>query len=127
MRILAVIVFFFLVNLNGCVSYSALSEIECQNMERAVLIDEMESNLMNLYTTAADTRHAVQQESTVCLIGFSVRVLTNRTRTVSNVNIRQVLLSTHKPVISRFIHCSATQLVAFPKEYHVFWLRRILI
>ncbi|MBR2771091.1 MAG: hypothetical protein IKD78_03625, partial [Bacteroidales bacterium] len=67
------------------------------------------------------------QESTVCSPGFSVRVLPNRTRTVSNVSIRQVLLLTHKPAVSRLIHHSITQLVAFPKEYHVFRLRRILI
>jgi hypothetical protein len=96
-------------------------------MERTVLVGEMESNLMNLYNAAADTRNAVQQGSTVCPMGFSVRVLTNRTRTNSNVNIRQVLLSTHKPAVSRLIHYSVIQLVAFPKEYHVFQLRRILI
>ena len=85
----------------------------------------MEANLMNLYNAAAETRHAVQQENAVCSPGFSVRVLPNRT--VSNVSIRQVLLSTHKPAVSRLIHHSVTQLVAFPKEYHVFRLRRILV
>ncbi len=82
---------------------------------------------MDLYSAAAATRHAVQQETAFNLSGFSVRVLPNRIRTVSNVNIRQVLLSTHKPVVSRLMHHVITQLIAFPKEYHIFRLRRILI
>ena len=127
MRILAVILFIFLANLNSCVSHSVSTEIECYNTERTVLVGEMESNLKNLYHATADTRNALQQETSVCLSGFSIRVLPSRTRTVSNVNIRQVLLSTHKPAVSRLIHHSVTQLVAFPKEYHVFRLRRILI
>ena len=100
---------------------------DCQKMESTVFIDDIEANLMNLYSTAAATRHAVQQETAVCLSGFSVRVLPNRTRTASNVSTRQVLLSTRKPVISGLLHHSILQLVAFPKEYHVFRLRRILI
>ena len=127
MRILAAILFIFLANLNGCISHSVSTEIECYNTERTVLVGEMESNLMNLYNAAADTRNALQQETPVCLSGFSVRVLPSRTRTVSNVSTRQVLLSTHKPVVSRLIHHSIIQLVAFPKEYHIFRLRRILI
>ncbi len=82
---------------------------------------------MDLYSAAAATRHAVQQESAASVTGFSVRVLPNRTRTVSNVNIRQVLLSTNKPAVSRLIHHPLNLLVAFPKEYHIFQLRRILI
>ena len=100
---------------------------EWSKTESIVFVDDVEANLMNLYNTAADTRNALQQETSACLSGFSVRVLPNRTRTVSNVSIRQVLLSTHKPAVSKLIHQSATQLVAFPKEYHVFQLRRILI
>ena len=87
----------------------------------------MEADLMNLYSATAATRYAVQQESAACVTGFSVRVLPNRTRTVSNTSTRQLLLSTHKPVVSRLIHHSITQLIAFPKEYHIFRLRRILI
>lgn len=100
---------------------------EWSRTENSTFVDDVESNLMNLYSSAADTRNALQQETTVCTPGFSVRVLPNRTRTVSNVSTRQVLLSTHKPVISRLMHHSITQLIAFPKEYHVFRLRRILI
>ena len=127
MRVLVSILFFFLASLNGCVNHSVSIKSECQKTEDIVFVDDVEANLMNLYNAAADTRHAVQQETSVCLSGFSVRVLPNRTRTVSNVNIRQVLLSTHKPAVSRLIHHSVTQLVAFPKEYHIFRLRRILI
>ena len=92
-----------------------------------MLVDEMENNMMNLYNATADTRNAVQQEASTCIAGFSVRILPNRTRTNSNVSIRQVLLSTHRPLLSRLIHHPIIQLVAFPKEYHVFQLRRILI
>ncbi|MBR5911718.1 MAG: hypothetical protein IKZ55_07010 [Bacteroidales bacterium] len=127
MRFLATILFFFLASLNGCVNQSVSMGKEFSKTENIVFVDSMEANLMNLYNAAAETRHAVQQETAVCFSGFSVRVLPNRTRTVSNVSIRQVLLSTHKPVVSRLIHQSVTQLVAFPKEYHVFRLRRILI
>ena len=127
MRILVTILFFFLASQNGCVSHSASMDYELSRTENMVFVDDVENNLMNLYNTAADTRNALQQEPSVCLSGFSVRILPNRTRTVSNVSIRPVLLSTRKPAFSRLIHHSATQLVAFPKEYHVFRLRRILI
>ena len=127
MRVLLAILFLFIANFSGCVNHSVSIEIDRQSRPSTVLFDEMEDNLMNLYNAAANTRHAVQQETTVCLSGFSVRVLPNRTRTVSNVSIRQVLLSTHKPAVSRLIHHSVTQLVAFPKEYHIFRLRRILV
>ena len=127
MRILVTILFFFLASLNGCVSHSVSMDNEWSKTENIVFVDDVEANLMNLYNATADTRNALQQETSVCLSIFSVRVLSNRTRTVSNVSIRQVLLSTRKPAFSRLIHHSATQLVAFPKEYHVFRLRRILI
>ena len=127
MRLLVIILLFFLASLNGCVNHSLSMDNEWSRTENSTFVDDVESNLMNLYSSAADTRNALQQETTVCTSGFSVRVLPNRTRTVSNVSTRQVLLSTHKPVISRLMHHSITQLIAFPKEYHVFQLRRILI
>ena len=127
MRLLVIILLFFLASLNGCVNHSLSMDNEWSRTENSTFVDDVESNLMNLYSSAADTRNALQQETTVCTPGFSVRVLPNRTRTVSNVSTRQVLLSTHKPVISRLMHHSITQLIAFPKEYHVFQLRRILI
>ena len=127
MRTLVTILFFFLASLNGCVSHSVSMDNEKSRMESLVFVDDVEANLMNLYNSTANTRNALQQETPVCLSGFSVRVLPSRTRTVSNISTRQVLLSTHKPVVSRLIHQSITQLVAFPKEYHVFRLRRILI
>jgi hypothetical protein len=127
MRILVTILFFFLASLNGCVSHSVSMDNEWSKTENIVFVDDVEANLMNLYNATADTRNALQQETPVCLSCFSARVLPSRTRTVSNVSTRQVLLSTHKPAVSRLIHHSVTQLVAFPKEYHVFRLRRILI
>lgn len=127
MRVLVTILFFFLASLNGCVNHSVSTDKELSRTEETVFVDDVETSLMNLYSAAADTRNALQQETPVCLSGFSVRVLPSRTRTVSNVSTRQVLLSTHKPVVSRLIHHSIIQLVAFPKEYHVFRLRRILI
>jgi len=127
MRIIATILFFFLASLNGCVNHSVSMDKEWSRTEETVFVDDVGANLMNLYSAAAYTRNALQQETPVCLSGFSVRVLPSRTRTVSNISTRQVLLSTHKPVVSKLIHHSIIQLVAFPKEYHVFRLRRILI
>lgn len=95
--------------------------------ERPTIVDETQSKLMSFYNAAADTQNAVQQETTAYTVNLSVRVLPNRTRTASNVNTRQVLLSTHKPAISKLIHRSIIKLIAFQKEYHVFRLRRILI
>ena len=127
MRVIVTILFFFLASLNGCVSHSVSMDNEWSKTENIVFVDDVEANLMNLYNATADTRNALQQETPVCLSCFSARVLPSRTRTVSNVSTRQVLLSTRKPAVSRLIHHSVTQLVAFPKEYHVFRLRRILI
>lgn len=126
MRFLVAILLFFTI-LNSCTNHFVSMDNDCSRTESTVLIDDIEANLMNLYSTAAATRHAVQQETVVCLSGFSMRLLPNRTRIVSNINIRQVLLSTRKPAVSRLIHHSVIQLVAFPKEYHIFRLRRILI
>ena len=127
MRFLVAILLIFLMNLDGCVNQSFSIGKEFSKTDSIVFVDSVEANLMNLYNAAAETRHAVQPDGTVCTTGLSMRVLPNRTRTVSNVSIRQVLLSTHKPAVSGLIHHSITQLVAFPKEYHVFQLRRILI
>ena len=127
MRVLVTILFFFLASLNGCVNHSVSMNKEWTNTENIVFVDDVEANMMNLYNATADTRNALQQETPVCLSGFSVRVLPSRTRTISNISTRQVLLSTHKPAVSRLIHHSVIQLVAFPKEYHIFRLRRILI
>ena len=127
MRLLAAILFVFLASLNGCVSHSVSAGNECSKTETSVFVDDTEADLMNLYSATAATRYAVQQESAACATGFSVRILPNRTRTTSNISTRQVLLSTHKPVVSRLMHHVITQLIAFPKEYHIFRLRRILI
>lgn len=115
MRILIAILFVLFANLG----YS--------KAERPTIVDETRSELMSFYNAAADTQNAVQHETTAYTVNVSVRVLPNRTRTVSNINIRQVLLSTHKPTVSKLIHRSIIKLIAFPKEYHVFRLRRILI
>ncbi len=127
MRLLVAILFLFLTSFNGCVNRTTTVDMGGQEAEGTVLADQMERDLMNLYNAASDTRNALQQESSVCFTGFSVQILPQRSRTISNVSIRQVLLSTHKPVISMLMHHPITQLVAFPKEYHVFRLRRILV
>ena len=115
MRILIAIIFVLFANLGS------------PKTEHPAIANETQSELMSFYNAAADTQNAVQQETTAYTVNVSVRVLPNRTRTASNINIRQVLLSTHKPAISKLIHRSAIKLIAFPKEYHVFRLRRILI
>ena len=115
MRFIVAILFVFLTNLGN------------PKTEQSVIVDTTENELVCSYNAAADTQNAVQQESAGYTVNESVRLLPNRTRTASNVNIRQVLLSTHKPAISKLIHNTAIQLVAFPKEYHVFQLRRIRI
>lgn len=115
MRILFAILFFCLANLGN------------PKNEHSVIVDTTESDMVCFYNADADTQNAVQHETTAYTVNVSVRVLPNRTRTVSNINIRQVLLSTHKPTVSKLIHRSIIKLIAFPKEYHVFRLRRILI
>lgn len=127
MRILTTILIVFLFGWNGCVNQSIPSDNEHSRKESTVLIDDMEADLVNLYCTTATTRYAMPPESATCATGSSVRVLPNRTRAVSNISMRHVLLSTDKPVVSRLIHLVITQLIAFPKEYHIFQLRRILI
>ena len=127
MRLLAAILFLFLANLSGCLNHSVPTENECPKTGATVLVDDIEADLMNLYNATAATRYAVQQESAACASGFCMRVLPYRTRTVSNTSTRQVLLSTHKPVVSKLMHHVINHLIAFPKEYHIFQLRRILI
>lgn len=127
MRISVAILLVFLVNLKGCVNHSVSEDIVETKTESTVYVDSLEADLMNLYSATAATRYAVQPESAVYSLGLSVRISPNRIRTVSNVSTRQVLLLTHKPLISRLIHQSVTHLIAFPKEYHIFQLRRILI
>lgn len=128
MRIVATILFLLLLQLNGCTNYSVSDEKEETQAENSVLADKVESDLMNLYNAAADNRNALQQEANICLPTTSVHILVHRNRVVNhNVSIRHALLQTHRPTVSKLIHHSVTQLVAFPKEYHIFRLRRILV
>ena len=128
MRIVATILFLLLLQLNGCTNYSVSDEKEETQAENSVLADKVESDLMNLYNAAADNRNALQQEANICLPTTVVHILVHRNRVVNhNVSIRHALLQTHRPTVSKLIHHSVTQLVAFPKEYHIFRLRRILV
>lgn len=128
MRIVATILFLLLLQLNGCTNLSVSGVKEETQAENSVLADKVESDLMNLYNAAADNRNALQQEANICLPTAVVHVLAHRHRVINhNVTIRHALLQTHRPTVSKLIHYSVTQLVAFPKEYHVFRLRRILI
>ena len=128
MRIVATILFLLLLQLNGCTNLSVSDAKEETRAENSVLADKVESDLMNLYNAAADNRNALQQEASICLPTTSVHILVHRNRVVNhNVSIRHALLQTHRPTVSKLIHHSVTQLVAFPKEYHVFRLRRILV
>ena len=128
MRIVATILFLLLLQLNGCTNYSVSDEKEETQAESSVLADKVESDLMNLYNAAADNRNALQQEANICLPTTVVHILVHRNRVVNhNVSIRHALLQTHRPTVSKLIHHSVTQLVAFPKEYHIFRLRRILV
>ena len=128
MRIVATILFLLLLQLNGCTNHSVSDAKEETRVENSVLADKVESDLMNLYNAAADNRNALQQEANICLPTTVVHILVHRNRVVNhNVSIRHALLQTHRPTVSKLIHHSVTQLVAFPKEYHVFRLRRILV
>ena len=128
MRIVATILFLLLLQLNGCTNHSVSDVKKETQAESSVLADKVETDLMNLYNAAADNRNALQQEANICLPNTSVHILVHRNRVVNhNVSIRHALLQTHRPTVSKLVHHSVTQLVAFPKEYHVFWLRRILV
>ena len=128
MRIVATILFLLLMQLNGCTNLSVSGIREEAQAESSVLADKVESDLMNLYNAAADNRNALQQEANICLPTTVVHILVHRNRVVNhNVSIRHALLQTHRPTVSKLIHHSVTQLVAFPKEYHIFRLRRILV
>ena len=128
MRVVATILFLLLLQLNGCTNLSVSGIKKETQAENSVLADKVESDLMNLYNAAADNRNALQQEANICFPTTSVHILVHRNRVINhNVSIRHALLQTHRPTVSKLIHHSVTQLVAFPKEYHVFRLRRILV
>ena len=129
MRILGLILWLFLLlPLSSCVNYSIPGNNEPTQVQNTVLIDKVEANLMNLYMAASANRNALHEEANVCAPTTSMRTLTNRNRSINqNVTIRHTLLSTHRPTVSKLIHHPVTQFIAFPKEYHVFRLRRILI
>ena len=119
---------FLLLPLSSCVNYSISVNNEPTQAQSTVLIDKVEANLMNLYMAASANRNALQEEANIGAPTTSVRILTNRNRSINqNVTIRHTLLSTHRPAVSKLIHHPVTQFIAFPKEYHVFRLRRILI
>ena len=129
MRNLGLIVWLFLLlPMSGCTSHSYSSDSVEEKTSTSVLLDKVESNLMNLYSAASANRNALQEEANVCAPLSSVRIMNNRSRTTShNVTIRHTLLLTHRPAVSNLIHHPVTQLIAFPKEYHIFRLRRILV
>ena len=112
----------------GCTTSSVPTENGNLQADETVLLDKMEANMAAFYYAAAANRNALQEEANFCVPTTSARVLTNRNRIINHpVSIRQALLQTHRPVVKNLIHHSIIQLVAFPKEYHVFQLRRILI
>lgn len=128
MRVVATILFLLLLQLSDCTNLSVSDAKEETRAENSVLADKVESDLMNLYNAAADNRNALQQEANICLPTTSVHILVHRHRVINhNVSIRHALLQTHRPTVSKLVHHSVTQLVAFLKEYHVFRLRRILV
>ena len=128
MRIVSAILLFFLLGLNGCSTCSVSVDNGAEQAGQTILADEIEANLMMLYNATADNRNALQEEANVCAPLASMRIFNNRNRTVNqNITIRHTLLLTHRPAVSNLIHHPIIQLVAFPKEYHVFRLRRILI
>ena len=129
MRILGLILWLFLLlPLSSCVNCSIPENNETSQTQNTVLIDKVEANLMNLYSAASANRNALHEEANIGAPTTSMRILTNRNRTINqNVTIRHTLLSTHKPVVSKLIHHPVTQFIALPKEYHIFRLRRILI
>ena len=112
----------------GCTISSVSMEKENLQADETVLLDKMEANMAAFFYAAAANRNALQEEANICVPTTSARVLTNRNRVINHpVTIRQALLQTHRPVVKNLIHHSVIQLVAFPKEYHIFRLRRILI
>lgn len=128
MRRFSTILLLFILGLMGCTTSSVPTENENLQTDETVLLDKMEANMEAFYHAAADNRNALQEEANICVPTTSARVLTNRNRVINHpVTIRQALLQTHRPVVKNLIHHSIIQLVAFPKEYHIFRLRRILI
>ena len=128
MKSIGIIVLFFLLQLNGCTSHSVSTEKNHSQTECTQILDKIEADLMVLYHAAADNRNAVHEEAHLCTPNTIVRVLTHRSRALlHNVSLRQTLRQTHRPTVSKLTHHPVTQFIAFPKEYHVFQLRRILI
>lgn len=128
MRRICAILLLFIFGLMGCTTSSVSTENGNLQADETVLLDKMEANMAAFYDAAAANRNALQEEVNLCAPTISVRVLTNRNHVINHpVTIRQALLQTHRPVVRNLIHHSVIQLVAFPKEYYIFRLRRILI
>ena len=128
MRRFSAILLLFILGLMGCTTSSVPTEKGDLQADETVLLDKMEANMEAFYHAAAANRNALQEEANFCVPTTSARVLTQRNRVINHpVTIRQALLKTHRPVVKNLIHHSIIQLVAFPKEYHIFRLRRILI
>ena len=128
MRRFSAILLLFVLGLMGCTTSSLPTEKGNLQTDETVLLDQMEANMEAFFNAAAANRNALQEEANICVPTTSARVLTNRNRVINHpVTIRQTLLQTHRPAVKNLIHHSIIQLVAFPKEYHVFQLRRILI
>ena len=124
-----IVLLFLLLPMSGCTSHAGSSDCVEEKTSTSVLLDKVESNLMNLYSAASDNRNALQEEANAWVPVGSVRIVNQRNRNViqHHVTLRQALMRTHRPAVSRLIHHSITQLLAFSKEYHIFRLRRILI
>lgn len=119
---------FFILSLSGCTTHSKSVDKELIDTGNTTWYNKIETNIAMLYDAVADNRNALYEDSNVCTPYTGIRLLTNRNRIVNhNTSLRQVLLSTHKPVVAKLIHHSVTSLIALPKEYHIFRLRRILI
>ncbi len=127
MKAFGFIMLFFILSLSGHTTLSKSVDKEPIGTT-SDWYDKIGSDIEMLCRAVADNRNALHEVSNACTPSTAIRILTNRSRIVNhNTSLRQVLLSTHKPVVARLIHHPITSLIALPKEYHIFRLRRILI
>lgn len=128
MKAFGFIMLFFILSLSGHTTPSKSVDKEPIHAGSTAWYNKIETNIAMLYNAVADNRNALHEDSNACTPYTGVRLLTNRNRIVNhNTSLRQVLLATNKPVVAKLIHHPVSSLIAFPKEYHIFRLRRILI
>lgn len=127
MRVKTIILSVMLLCLAECAAASMpASKGHSGATDNACLNDKQASDIMVLIDATNRQHHAIQQETVRCAAPIGTRVMTEKEqRTDSARSYCKSIIAPRIPAAIRLNHHPINLLLAFPKEYHIFQLRRL--